>query len=185
MDSLQNQLLVAMPSLDDPFFGRTVTFICEHNDEGAMGIVLNQPLELTVSDLLAQLDVAHDGQCLNAKQAVVAGGPVQPDRGFILHTPKAGYSSSVAISDDIMITTSQDILADLASANAPDKFLLALGYAGWTAGQLEQEIADKSWLVLPASSLVVFDLAHDEKWQGAALHNGISLWQLSNVAGHA
>lgn len=185
MDSLQNQLLVAMPSLDDPFFGRTVTYICEHNDEGAMGIVLNQPLELTVSDLLAQLDVAHDGQCLNAKQAVVAGGPVQPDRGFILHTPKAGYSSSVAISDDIMITTSQDILADLASANAPDKFLLALGYAGWTAGQLEQEIADNSWLVLPASSLVVFDLAHDEKWQGAALHNGISLWQLSNVAGHA
>jgi len=185
VDSLQNQLLVAMPSLDDPFFGRTVTFICEHNDEGAMGIVLNQPLELTVSDLLAQLDVAHDGQCLNAKQAVVAGGPVQPDRGFILHTPKAGYSSSVAISDDIMITTSQDILADLASANAPDKFLLALGYAGWTAGQLEQEIADNSWLVLPTSSLVVFDLAHDEKWQGAALHNGISLWQLSNVAGHA
>ena len=185
MDSLQNQLLVAMPSLDDPFFGRTVTYICEHNDEGAMGIVLNHPLELTVSDLLTQLDVAHDGQCLNAKQAVVAGGPVQPDRGFILHTPKAGYSSSVAISDDIMITTSQDILADLASANAPDKFLLALGYAGWTAGQLEQEIADNSWLVLPASSLVVFDLAHDEKWQGAALHNGISLWQLSNVAGHA
>lgn len=185
MDSLQNQLLVAMPSLDDPFFGRTVTYICEHNDEGAMGIVLNHPLELTVSDLLTQLDVAHDGQCLNAKQAVVAGGPVQPDRGFILHTPKVGYSSSVAISDDMMITTSQDILSDLASANAPDKFLLALGYAGWTAGQLEQEIADNSWLVLPASSLVVFDLAHDEKWQGAALHNGISLWQLSNVAGHA
>ncbi len=185
MDSLQNQLLVAMPSLDDPFFGRTVTYICEHNDEGAMGIVLNHPLELTVSDLLTQLDVAHDGQCLNAKQAVVAGGPVQPDRGFILHTPKAGYSSSVAISDDMMITTSQDILSDLASANAPDKFLLELGYAGWTAGQLEQEIADNSWLVLPASSLVVFDLAHDEKWQGAALHNGISLWQLSNVAGHA
>lgn len=185
MDSLQNQLLVAMPSLDDPFFGRTVTYICEHNDEGAMGIVLNHPLELTVSDLLAQLDVAHDGQCLNAKQAVVAGGPVQPDRGFILHTPKTGYSSSVTISDDIMITTSQDILADLASPNAPDKFLLALGYAGWTAGQLEQEIADNSWLVLPASSLVIFDLAHDEKWQGAALHNGISLWQLSNVAGHA
>ncbi len=185
MDSLQNQLLVAMPNLDDPFFGRTVTYICEHNAEGAMGIVLNHPLELSVSDLLTQLDIAHDGQCWQAKQAVVAGGPVQPDRGFILHTPKAGYSSSVAVSDEVMITTSQDILADLASANAPERFLLALGYAGWTAGQLEQEIADNSWLVLPASALVMFDLAHDEKWQGAALHNGISLWQLSNVAGHA
>ncbi len=185
MQSLQNHMLVAMPGLDDPLFGRSVTYICEHNDEGAMGIVLNHPLSVDVAKLLSQLDIAFDGDSDAAKARVVAGGPVQNDRGFVLHTPKAGYHSSMALNAELMITTSKDILEQLTSDEAPEKFLLALGYAGWSAGQLEQEIADNSWLVIPADNRIIFDLPHGEKWQGATAKLGIQSWQLSSEAGHA
>ncbi len=185
MDSLQNHLLVAMPNLEDPNFGRSVTYILEHNAEGAMGIVVNHPLNLVVSDLLSQLNIEHDEDSDVAQTHVVAGGPVQSDRGFVLHTPKAGFQSSLQVSDELMVTTSKDILETLTSAAAPEKFMLALGYAGWSAGQLEQEIADNSWLVVPADNRIIFDIAHSEKWQGAAAKMGISLWQLSPQAGHA
>lgn len=185
VESLQNHLLVAMPTLEDPFFGRTVTYLCEHNAEGAMGIVLNHPLQLTVSELLKQMDIPHNASHPQASWHVCAGGPVQSERGFVLHSPREGYHSSLRLNDDLMITTSKDILEDLASDFAPDKFLLALGYAGWTAGQLEEELSANSWLVLPYDPHVIFDLPHHEKWQGAAQAQGISVWQLSATAGHA
>lgn len=185
MQSLQNHFLIAMPSLDDPLFKRSVTYICEHNDEGAMGIVINHPLEVKVADLLKQLEIAFDAQSPAANAYVCAGGPVQHDRGFVLHTAKPGYGSSMNLSDELMVTTSKDILYDLTTANAPDKFILALGYAGWTAGQLEQEIADNSWLVIPAEKGIIFDLSHADKWQSATATIGIKPWQLTNEAGHA
>ena len=185
MDTLQNHMLIAMPGLDDPNFGRSVTYILEHNAEGAMGIVVNHPLPLCVSELLAQLTIEHDAGSYAAQSHVVAGGPVQSDRGFVLHTPQHGYQSSLKLSDDLMVTTSKDILEQLTSEHAPDKFILAHAYAGWGAGHLEQEIADNSWLVVPADNRIIFDLAHGEKWQGAAAKMGISLWQLSPQAGHA
>ena len=167
LQSLQNHLLIAMPALEDPLFGRSVTYICEHNSDGAMGIVINHPLSINVSDLLRQLEISHDQHSKAAKYQVCAGGPVQNERGFVLHTPKAGFISSLKLTDDLMVTTSKDILEHLTSADAPEKFILALGYAGWSAGQLEQEIADNSWLVIPADNQIIFDLSHAEKWQGA------------------
>lgn len=185
MDSLQNCLLVAMPGLNDPMFSRSVTYICEHNAEGAMGIVLNQPLSVNVSGLLKQLDIDFDDSADNARQPVCNGGPVSHDRGFVLHTPKEGYTSSVWLNDELMVTTSKDILSTLTCADAPEKFLLALGYAGWSAGQLEQEIADNSWLVIPTDNKIIFDVPYKEKWQSATEKLGIHSYQLSTQAGHA
>ena len=185
MNTLQHHFLIAMPSLQDPFFQRSVTYICEHNAEGAMGIVINHPLKATVGDLLQQLDITFDDTSNVAEQVVCAGGPVQSDRGFVLHSARHGYQSSLMLQDELMITTSKDILEQLTSADAPSKFLLALGYAGWTPGQLEQEIADNSWLVIPADPAIIFDLAHAHKWEAATKSMGIETWQLSGEAGHA
>jgi len=185
VESLQNHLLIAMPSLDDPLFGRSVTYICEHNADGAMGIVINHPLSVDIANLLEQLEIEFDGGSDAAKMKICAGGPVQNDRGFVLHTPKAGFNSSMQLNQDLMITTSKDILEQLTTEAAPDKFILALGYAGWSAGQLEQELADNSWLVIPADNRIIFDLPHGEKWQGATAKLGIKSWQLSPQAGHA
>ena len=185
MQNFQNHFLIAMPALDDPMFKRSVTYICEHNEEGAMGIVINHPLEIKVADLLKQLEITYDEQSTAATAHVCAGGPVQHDRGFVLHTSKEGYGSSMRLSDELMVTTSKDILFDLTTEQAPDKFILALGYAGWTAGQLEQEIADNAWLIIPADISILFDLSHAEKWQSATAKIGIKPWQLTNEAGHA
>ncbi len=185
MQSLQNHLLIAMPSLDDPMFGRSVTYICEHNQDGAMGIVINHPMSLKVAELLNQLDIEFNAKSKAADAQVCAGGPVQHDRGFVLHTPKAGFASSLQLTDELMVTTSKDILEQLTSDNAPEKFILALGYAGWSAGQLEQELAENSWLVVPADNQIIFDLCHAEKWQSATQKLGIQAWQLSPQAGHA
>lgn len=185
MENLQNHFLIAMPSLEDPLFKRSVTYICEHNDEGAMGIVINHPLEVKVADLLSQLQISFDSDSPAAKAHVCAGGPVQHDRGFVLHLAKEGYSSSMRLNDGLMVTTSKDILLDLTTEHAPEKFILALGYAGWTKGQLEQEIADNAWLLIPADNSIIFDLSHADKWRTATAKIGIQTWQLTNEAGHA
>lgn len=185
MQSFQNHFLIAMPTLDDPIFKRSVTYVCEHNEEGAMGIVINHPLSVSVADLLEQLEISYDEASPVARSNVISGGPVQHDRGFVLHTAKPGYHSSLKLADDLMVTTSKDILLDLTTERAPTKFLLALGYAGWTAGQLEQEIADNSWLIIPADTSIIFDLGHAEKWQKATARLGIQPWQLTAAVGHA
>ncbi|RVT45331.1 YqgE/AlgH family protein [Rheinheimera sediminis] len=185
MDNFQNHLLIAMPGLDDPMFKRSVTYICEHNAEGAMGIVINHPMPVKVTELLSQLQIEHDAESQAAKAHVCAGGPVQSDRGFVLHTPKEGYTSSMRLNKDLMVTTSRDILEKLTTEEAPEKFILALGYAGWSAGQLEKEMAENSWLMIPADNSIIFELSHAEKWQGAAHAMGIEVWQLSPEAGHA
>lgn len=185
MQNFQNHFLIAMPALQDPLFKRSVTYICEHNDEGAMGIVINHPLDVKVADLLQQLQIEYNDDSPAATAHVCAGGPIQNDRGFVLHTAKQGYSSSMHVGDKLMVTTSKDILFDLTTANAPEKFILALGYAGWTPGQLEQEIVDNAWLVIPADQAIMFDLSHADKWQSATATIGIKPWQLTNEAGHA
>ncbi|MDX3772841.1 YqgE/AlgH family protein [Chromatiaceae bacterium AAb-1] len=185
MQSFQDHFLIAMPSLDDPLFKRSVTYVCEHNADGAMGIVINHPLNVTVGDLLDQLHIQYDAEAKSSAAKVCAGGPVQHERGFVLHTPKEGYSSSLRLNEQLMVTTSKDILLELTTEAAPEKFLLALGYAGWTAGQLEQEMTDNSWLLIPADNAIIFDLSHAEKWQSATAKMGIKTWQLTNEAGHA
>lgn len=184
MDSLENHLLIAMPSLGGSFFNRTVTYICEHNEEGAMGLIINLPVNVTLNELLSQLD-ADKKNLPELEQMVLTGGPVSPDRGFVLHSPQSCWSSSLALSDEVMITTSKDILMALGTELSPPDYLVTLGYAGWGPGQLEQEIQENSWLTTPADSDILFKTPIENRWQKAAQQLGIDIAHLSSDIGHA
>lgn len=185
MDSFENHLLVAMPSLDDPYFARSLTYVCEHNEKGAMGLVINQPVGMTLKELIEQADKEATVLAEKADDIVLAGGPVNQDRGFILHTSQPGWSSSLQLTSDIMITTSKDILSALGNEKAPEKSLITLGYAGWTAGQLEQEVQENSWLIVEADENLLFEVPIHKKWEEAVRKLGIDPWQLGPDAGHA
>ena len=184
MDSLENNLLIAMPAMGDPYFDRTVTYICEHNDDGAMGLIINLPVNITLNELLTQIDAEKD-EAPSLEQQVLTGGPVATQRGFVLHSPQTGWSSSLALSDDFMITTSKDILMALGTDDAPENFIVTLGYAGWGPGQLEEEIKANSWLTTPADSQIIFNTPIEQRWTKATEKMGISLAHLSNDIGHA
>ncbi len=186
MQSLQNHFLLAMPSLKGPYFERSVTYICEHNDDGAMGLVINLALDLHIAELLEQIDIEPSSPRVNnLAKPVLQGGPVSPDRGFVLHSPMQGFDSSLKLHDDFMVTTSKDVLATLGTKDEPSQYLMALGYAGWSPGQLEQELADNSWLTLPASPDIMFNTPIHKRWEQAATNLGIDIWQLSSEIGHA
>ena len=182
--SLCNQLLIAMPGMADPNFSATVTLICEHSDEGALGIVINKPLILTLGDVFKQLGV-QDADSAYATNAVMDGGPVGADRGFVLHDSGHSYENSIEVSNDIHLTFSRDILNVMAVGDGPEKSLLALGYAGWGAGQLEDEMLANSWLSVAATQEIVFELPFDQRWAAAARTLGIDITQIAPGAGHA
>jgi len=183
-DSLSNQLLIAMPGMADPNFNSTVTLVCEHNSEGALGIVINRPTSLNLGGLLDQLSLDQADQTV-ANSAVLDGGPVGRERGFVLHNPQGEYESSVAVSPDIQLTLSRDVLDAMAAGSGPDKSVVALGYAGWEAGQLEQEMLQNTWLSVPASPEIIFDVPFTDRWSVAAEIIGIDISQISPHAGHA
>lgn len=184
MDSLENQLLIAMPTLGDPYFNKTVTYICEHNDEGAMGLIINLPVNVTLNELLEQIEAnVEDNPIL--EQKVLTGGPVSPQRGFVLHSPQDCWSTSLSLSDDIMITTSKDILMALGTDEAPDMFIVTLGYAGWGPGQLEQELQNNAWLTTTADSKILFKTPIEQRWKKATEKLGIDIAHLSSDVGHA
>lgn len=168
----------------DPNFSTTVTLICEHNDEGALGIVINRPLTLTLSGLFEQLSVS-DADPGSGSAPVLAGGPVGTERGFVLHGPEKSYENTLPVSNDIRLTLSRDVIDAMASGDGPDKSLVALGYAGWDAGQLEEEMLANSWLSVPATPELVFDTPFDKRWDSAARTLGIDLARMSPDAGHA
>ena len=182
--SLTNQLLIAMPGMADPNFSTTVTLICEHNDDGALGIVINRPLDLKLAGLFEQLDVS-DPDPATANDPVLMGGPVGSERGFVLHDPGITYENSLAVSDVIHLTLSRDVIDAMATGNGPNKSLVALGYAGWQPGQLESEMLANSWLNVPASADIVFDAPFDKRWTLAAQTLGIDISRISPDAGHA
>lgn len=183
-DSLTNHFLIAMPTLEDPNFSQTVTYICEHNEDGALGIVINRPADLTLADLLSHMEIeTSDG--VATKQAVYIGGPVQRERGFVVHSPPGEWDGCLAVDERIGVTTSQDILEAVARGEGPDHYLVALGYAGWSAGQLEEEMANNAWLSGPADPAVMFEQASNERWQAAATRLGVDLSLLSSQGGHA
>jgi putative transcriptional regulator len=184
MESLENQFLIAMPSMGDTYFNKTVTYVCEHNDDGAMGLIINLPVDFTLNELLEQIDASKDGM-LSLEQPVLNGGPVAPQRGFVLHSPQNCWSSSLALSSDVMITTSKDILMALGTEHAPENYVVTLGYAGWGPGQLEQEIVDNSWLTVPADNQILFNTPIEQRWLKATEKLGIDLAHLSNDVGHA
>ncbi len=183
-DSLANHFLIAMPNLADSNFARSVTLICEHSEEGAMGVVINRLMDLRLGDIFEQLGIATD-KTSHAASAVYYGGPVQNNRGFVLHEPLGQWDSTLSVTDRFGVSTSRDILEAIAQNRGPEKFIVALGYAGWGAGQLEREISENSWLSGPASRDIIFELPVEQRWKAAAGLVGVDLATLSGEAGHA
>jgi len=181
---LQKQMLIAMPAMADPNFSRSVTLLCQHNEEGAIGITINRKSSFTLGELLFQLNIPCENEKISS-QLVLEGGPVSPDHGFVLHTPVEGFDSSIQINDDIMVTTSRDVLAEIAAGNGPDKFVVALGYAGWGDGQLEFEMRQNAWLSVPADKGILFESALSQRWEKALGKLGINIGDLHGVGGHA
>jgi putative transcriptional regulator len=182
---LTNQFLIAMPAMDDPNFAQTVTLVCEHSERGAVGIVINRTLPMTLGDVFEQLGL-DAARSRVSDQPVLHGGPVQTERGFVLHSPSTvQWESSLPFSERMHLTTSRDILDALAAGEGPESAVIALGYAGWDAGQLEDEMARNAWLTVDADDRVVFATPVEQRWHAAARLLGIDLLSLSSDAGHA
>lgn len=182
--NLTNHFIIAMPSLQDGNFSESVTYICEHDENGALGITINRPSEISLSEILSQLQISISSDHI-IDQTILNGGPVQVDRGFILHTPTGNWDSSLKVTDNIAVTTSQDIMQAIAKNEGPQKSLIALGYAGWGPGQLEYELSENAWLSCPATEEILFNTPLEKRWRAAALLLGIDLQLLSNQTGHA
>ncbi|MBL8382611.1 MAG: YqgE/AlgH family protein [Burkholderiales bacterium] len=179
-----NHFLIAMPSLGESVFGKTVTYVCEHNDQGALGIVVNRPLDIKLETLFSQIEIKLEVDAMKSSP-VYFGGPVQTDRGFVLHRPLGGWSSTLKVTDEIGLTTSKDILQAVGAGHGPDDILMTLGYAGWSAGQLETEIAQNAWLTVAADPHIMFDLPVERRLEAAMGLIGASFATLMDVAGHA
>ena len=182
--SLINQLLIAMPGMADPNFSSTVTLICEHNDDGALGIIINRPLNLKLSGLFEQLSV-DDADPDVASNPVMAGGPVGTERGFVLHGKNHTFENTLSVSDDIQLTLSRDVIDAMATGEGPEKSLVAIGYAGWEPGQLEEEMLANAWLNVDATPELVFDTPFEDRWNSAARLLGVDISSISPDAGHA
>jgi len=181
---LDRQMLIAMPGMVDGNFAGSVTLLCQHNDQGAIGITINRLSVFSLGEILAQLHIECTDDAIRSLP-VLEGGPVSPDRGFVLHTPLDGFESSLPVSDEIMVTTSRDILAAIASGKGPEKYLVALGYAGWGGGQLEGEMRQNAWLSVEADSTIVFDMPLPNRFDGALGRLGIKVDRLHLEGGHA
>lgn len=188
INSLANHFLIAMPAMDDPCFGKTLIYIAEHNVNGALGLIVNRPTDLDLATLLDRASIA----ITPARAADLSGwptlfgGPVQTDRGFVLHRPLGEWQSTLAVTDEIGLTSSRDILLSvIQEKNPPENLLIALGYAGWSAGQLEHELAKNAWLTAPANTHILFELPYEEKLASAMDSLGVDPARLSHVAGHA
>jgi len=180
---LNNQFIVAMPGLVDPNFFHTVTFLCQHNDEGALGIVINRPIQMKLGEIFMQMNIPVTSS-IASDMPVFAGGPVQQEHGFVLHTKEGKWDVSMPISDTVSLTTSRDIIEAIALDEGPKHYLVALGYSGWSEGQLEQEILANTWLNTPFNKSVLFDTPIDKRWREAAEQIGININQLTTQAGH-
>ena len=182
--NLTNHFLIAMPNMVDPNFSKSLTYICEHNDRGALGLVVNRPGDITLGALLGQAEITLDNDEWKAVP-VYKGGPVQTDRGFVLHRPVGSWQSTLAVNDVAGLTTSRDVLLSMVAGKGPDKMLVAVGYAGWAAGQLEQELKQNGWLTVEADLDVVFNMPPEARLNAAMGLLGISFANLSDQAGHA
>jgi putative transcriptional regulator len=184
MSSLEGHLLIAMPGMQDPNFSETVAYICKHDANGAIGIVINRPSDMSLGDVCRQLKYETNlGD--DEAQPIMNGGPVEPDRGFVLHQSAAAYDSTVDPEAPLKVTVSQDILKAIARGDGPKPALIALGHAGWSGGQLEAEIGANAWLHAPADASILFGTPIENRWQAAAGLIGIDIRQVTSYAGHA
>jgi len=193
---LQNQLLIAMPGLDDPYFKKSVTLICQHSEQGCFGLTINKPIPITIEEVLKQLELKPEKESTNENpdpkskkiklsKPALRGGPVQPEQGFIIHDSEdQSWANTIPIDETLSITASQDILVDIAAGKGPKNYLLTLGCASWEAGQLEAEILNNSWLNCASDKKIIFNMPFEERWQGAADILGINLSAMSSFSGH-
>ncbi len=182
--NLTNHFLIAMPNMADPNFSKTLTYVCEHNDQGALGVVVNRPIDMTVRGLFERLSLSlKDRQFADAP--IYFGGPVQTDRGFVLHFPAGNWQSTLRVRDALGLTTSKDILEAVGRGEGPAKLLVTLGYAGWSAGQLEHELSQNAWLTVEARDSIIFDLPAEERLAAAMELLGLDYARLADGAGQA
>jgi len=196
---LQSQLLISMPGLEDPYFTQSVTLICQHNEDGCFGLTINKPIEITIDEVLKQLEIDSEQPVTNAAKIkytqlnksvspkslpALRGGPVQTEQGFVIHDSDAKWENTLSINDDLSVTASRDILIDIAAGKGPENYLLTLGCASWMGGQVESEIMDNSWLNCPVDKKIIFDMPFEQRWQGAADTLGINLNAMSGASGH-
>jgi putative transcriptional regulator len=182
--SLAHHFLIAMPAMADPNFARTLTYIAEHNEQGALGVIVNRPIDMTIAKLFERIELPLEVEGF-ANQPVYFGGPVQTDRGFVLHRPAGDWHSTLVVNDDIALTSSRDILQSVGQQGRPSEILITLGYAGWAAGQLEQELVSNAWLTVPADLAILFETPPEERFAAALQKLGVDFANLSDVAGHA
>ncbi|GAB2904192.1 YqgE/AlgH family protein [Uliginosibacterium flavum] len=180
-----HHFLIAMPAMTDDNFARSLVYVAEHNEDGALGIIINRPLELSVKDLLERVEIPPQTDAGFDAAPVFFGGPVQTDRGFVLHRPLGEWQSSLQVTPEIALTSSRDILQSLAETGQPKDVLISLGYAGWGAGQLEEELAQNGWLTVEADPRIIFDVEAGDRLEAAIHLLGIDFANLSDVAGHA
>lgn len=178
-----NQFIIAMPGLIEPIFHHTVTFLCQHTKEGALGIVINRSAEMKLGEIFKQMDIPVSS-LEAAETPVFSGGPVQQDRGFVVHTACGDWDMTLPVSEDISLTTSRDVIEAIAAGKGPKQYLIALGYAGWSEGQLEKEILSNSWLNTPCAKKILFETPVSQRWNAAASQIGIDINQLTTLAGH-
>lgn len=182
--NLTDHFIIAMPDLMDPNFDHTVTYICEHDENGSFGIVINRKTDITLEEIMQQMQINAVSNPRH-QQSVFLGGPVQQGRGFVLHRPLGKWSSTLQINPRVALTTSRDIIEAIAHNEGPEDAIVALGYAGWAPGQLEQELAANTWLSCPADEQIIFNIPPQDRWQAAADIIGVDLGLLSHDAGHA
>ncbi|WP_019409160.1 YqgE/AlgH family protein [Pseudomonas psychrophila] len=182
---LKHQFLIAMPHMADPNFAHTLTYIVEHTANGAMGLVINRPMELSLADILEQLRPDAPTSPLCSHVPIYGGGPVMVDRGFVLHPATMNFDATVELQDGLALTTSVDILSSIADGHGPQRSLICLGYAGWDAGQLEAELVDNAWLTCPYSTDILFATSSELRLDAAAKHLGVNLNLLTSQAGHS
>jgi putative transcriptional regulator len=182
--NLTNHFLIAMPNMADPYFSKTLTYVCEHNDQGALGLVVNRPIDMTLQALFERLSLTlRDGE--RAASPIYFGGPVQTDRGFVLHAPAGNWQATLRVHDRMGLTTSKDILEAVGRGEGPPQMLVTLGYAGWSAGQLEHELSQNAWLTVEASDGIIFDTPAEERLPAAMELLGLDYARLQDSAGHA
>jgi len=185
---LTNHFLVAMPILTDPYFNRSVVYICEHNDKGAVGIVINHPLKafkINLSEILQAIIGNTTKAAASMDFPIFCGGPIHPAHGFVIHAPSGEWQSSLKMNSEICVTTSKDILHAIAKQQGPDKFIFSLGYANWVAGQIEREIVNNFWLTVPATPAILFDVPFSNRWLAAINSMGIDVNNLVYSSGYA
>jgi len=181
---LSHHFLIAMPAMTDPIFAKSLTYVCEHNEQGALGIVVNRPISLTLGELFAQIKIPLNPTELE-ELPVHFGGPVQTDRGFVLHEPTGEWHSTLLVKGKIGMTTSKDILEAVGQGTGPRNILVTLGYAGWSQGQLEHELSQNAWLSVPANEEILFDMPAEERLAAAMALLGVDYATLSADSGHA